>query len=574
MCKKSVHVFLLTFLCSFCWFSWVSAQDVENVNDSGYLKNASYKEIYQLIAKVYEDTLLTKKYVNVYYTKAKTDQNTTEQGRALAWLSLYTDNESLKLQQLDSAILLTKDSQDKNVAILPFSYRGYYYLTKCNYNKALEDYLMALKLSKEKNNEAFTNIAKHNIGVIKGEIGKTGEALELFKASLAYKRSKGYQDTHDYVVILLYMAEYSIKQEQLDSAKVYLDEGLTRADKIYTQLYGQLLLQKGIWYFKKGNKQLAKKTLTQCLNSIDSNYPQHKRTQVLGFYYLALVEDSLKNIDAALATFLKMDSVIHAKNYQTYEVRDGYTYLIDYYKESGDLKEELKYVNKLLKFDSINNANGILVNEKLHAGFDTLYLLENKDNLISALKERTINYGLLSLLLGLGLALLLVVFYFFKRKDKKEKKKLIAILENSNTTAGYTNLHLDKTKIGKEDIGISKEIIEELIYQISSFEAHKGFLNKKVSLKSLAREFNTNTSYLSTIINKIKGKNFSTYIKDLRISHAVQELQNNKKLRTQYTVEALSSEFGFSNTESFSTAFKHKTGVRPSYFIKELNKMR
>jgi AraC-like DNA-binding protein len=572
MFAKFIKDFCLTFLCSFCSFSFVNSQNLENLNDSDYLKNTSYDELYQLMARVYEDTLLTKKYLNIYYAKAKKEQNKTEQGRVLAWLSLYTQDDTLKLQQLDSAISLTRNTKYNNVRILPFSYRGYYYLTKCNYNKALEDYLMALKLSKEENNEGFTYITKHNIGVIKGEIGKTDQALELFKESLAYERRKGYTNSHEYVTSLLYMAEYSIKKGELDSAKVYLDEGITKAHNIYSQLYCQLLLQKGVWYFKKGEMQLAKKTLTHCLKSIDSNYPQHRRTLILTLYYLALVEDSFSNTKASLAKFIAMDSIIQAKNYRTYEVRHGYVYIINYYKNSGNLKGELNFVNKLLKFDSINNANGILVNEKLYTNFDTLYLLENKDNLISALKKRTINYGYLSVFLGSGLVIVLIVLYFFKLKVRKDKKKLHVVL---NTSKESNCIETFSTHIkSSRDIGISEDIIDDLIDQLSSFEGSKGFLDNKISLKSLATEFNSNTSYLSTVINKIKGKSFSNYIKDLRISHAVQELKKNKKLRTQYTVEALSREFGFSNTESFSSAFKNKTGVRPSFFIKQLNKLK
>ena len=43
-----------------------------------------------------------------------------------------------------------------------------------------------------------------------------------------------------------------------------------------------------------------------------------------------------------------------------------------------------------------------------------------------------------------------------------------------------------------------------------------------------------------------------------------------KKFR-QYTIHALALEFGFNNAESFSTAFDKKTGIKPSFFIKNLN---
>ncbi|MBG6111996.1 AraC-like DNA-binding protein [Flavobacterium sp. CG_9.10] len=59
------------------------------------------------------------------------------------------------------------------------------------------------------------------------------------------------------------------------------------------------------------------------------------------------------------------------------------------------------------------------------------------------------------------------------------------------------------------------------------------------------------------------------YINDLRIDYALSKLQKNNKLRN-YTVQALAQEFGFNGAESFSAAFYKKTGIKPTYFIKEL----
>ena len=37
------------------------------------------------------------------------------------------------------------------------------------------------------------------------------------------------------------------------------------------------------------------------------------------------------------------------------------------------------------------------------------------------------------------------------------------------------------------------------------------------------------------------------------------------------TIEAIATEIGYKSTEPFSKAFKSKTGLYPSYFIKQLN---
>jgi AraC-like DNA-binding protein len=48
-------------------------------------------------------------------------------------------------------------------------------------------------------------------------------------------------------------------------------------------------------------------------------------------------------------------------------------------------------------------------------------------------------------------------------------------------------------------------------------------------------------------------------------------LKEDKKMR-KYNLQAIAIECGFNSAESFSTAFFKKTGIKPSFFIKELDK--
>ncbi len=81
----------------------------------------------------------------------------------------------------------------------------------------------------------------------------------------------------------------------------------------------------------------------------------------------------------------------------------------------------------------------------------------------------------------------------------------------------------------------------------------------------------TNSKYLSKIVNTHKEKTFTKYINDLRVEYAIRKLQQDKKLRN-YTIQAIAVEFAFDNAESFSTAFHKNTGLKPTYFIENINK--
>ena len=105
---------------------------------------------------------------------------------------------------------------------------------------------------------------------------------------------------------------------------------------------------------------------------------------------------------------------------------------------------------------------------------------------------------------------------------------------------------------------------------LEEFERSRGYLDATITLKSVAQSIETNSSYLSKYINEIQGTNFSQYISALRIQYAIYKLQEDRTLRS-YTIEAIASEVGFSNTRSFTNHFKRITGITVSYFIKRLS---
>ena len=90
-----------------------------------------------------------------------------------------------------------------------------------------------------------------------------------------------------------------------------------------------------------------------------------------------------------------------------------------------------------------------------------------------------------------------------------------------------------------------------------------------MSLALLASQFETNTKYLSEIINTYKNKNFNSYINELRINYITDRLKNNKTY-LQYKISYLAEESGFSSHSSFATVFKAVTGIPPTVFIELL----
>ncbi|MNF84413.1 DNA-binding transcriptional regulator ChbR [compost metagenome] len=112
-------------------------------------------------------------------------------------------------------------------------------------------------------------------------------------------------------------------------------------------------------------------------------------------------------------------------------------------------------------------------------------------------------------------------------------------------------------------------MVNQILEKLKRFESKKEYLQSNITIQMLSTTFETNTKYVSKIVNTYKGKTFIQYINDLRIDYAIVQLQKDNKLQ-KYTIHALASEFGFNSAESFSAAFQKKTGIKPTYFIKEL----
>lgn len=88
-------------------------------------------------------------------------------------------------------------------------------------------------------------------------------------------------------------------------------------------------------------------------------------------------------------------------------------------------------------------------------------------------------------------------------------------------------------------------------------------------MNSLAKEINTNSSYLSKVINITKSESFAHYLNNLKIDFAVDKLSKDKKFKS-FTIKAIAEDSGFNTAQSFTNAFYKKTGIYPSYFIKQL----
>ena len=114
---------------------------------------------------------------------------------------------------------------------------------------------------------------------------------------------------------------------------------------------------------------------------------------------------------------------------------------------------------------------------------------------------------------------------------------------------------------------IRAELADELYDKIMNILIiEKKNKDPNYSARDLAKELNTNTRYLSAVINSRFGMNYSCLVNEYRIKEALHLLVD--KRYADKNVEEISAMVGFSNRQSFYAAFYKNTGETPNGYRK------
>lgn len=530
------------------------------------LADNSYAQIFYKFKQNSTDTILAKTYLETYLAMAEGDKDSLTMAKAYTMLSYYENNDINKLNFLDHSIELSKDLKHHFYPAFAYATKGGFYLRTWNYEKALDNYLVALDFTKKNKNGVFQYIIEHNIGIIKSKLGKHKEALKIFKKCLEYEEARGIQDTLDYLEIIVDLSESYTKNELIDSSNLYLRKGFALSDNFKTNTYQKLTFNLGVNYYQNKEFERSEHYIEESLPSLSQL--EDKRYMVNAYYYLGKIYEERSKDKKAISYFKKVDSVFKSTKFITPEVRDGYPFLINYYKNKEEYQHQLFYVERLLKFDNILHQNNISVNEKLIKKYDTVELLAEQEKLIQFIHQKNSGFKKSIWFLALGILIISILFYYQYSRRKRYAKRFKSLVEENRNTVKVEEISVGK-KTEKRDLKISEDIKDDIIEKIDKFEAELGFLKPNITTNSLATNFKTNSKYISRIVNTYKGKNFTNYINDLRIEYLIEELKTNSKFRN-YTVKAIAGEIGFNTTEAFSKYFYKKTGLYPSYFIKKM----
>lgn len=238
-----------------------------------------------------------------------------------------------------------------------------------------------------------------------------------------------------------------------------------------------------------------------------------------------------------------------------------YKKLVYSYLALKDKTHYNQYNNDFLKINSeIENTEQETIN--------TIYNLIDKENEDKYLiiKNQFYNKILLTLLFCTLILIACSILWYKLYLQKNRLKEIINYLEV--TRNNFINRYTEKKEINKK-IFIPQETEQSILTKLKKFENSSKFTNKDMSLAVLAGQLDTNTKYLSEIINKHYHVNFNTYVNKLRINYIVEKLKTDSNF-VNYKISYLADACGFSSHSSFATIFKSITGIVPMTFIELL----
>lgn len=279
-----------------------------------------------------------------------------------------------------------------------------------------------------------------------------------------------------------------------------------------------------------------------------------EETVLKGFLYNGLGLAQLENqkMETAYQYLCRALDIAEAskdKNLQLNVFRD----MARYYKEVNDLEIFSHYNHRyqeLLLKQSNNN---------LRFADDQLNHVDGKLNEIRFSRRNT-TYFLSGILL---LGVLTGVFYH--KKVLKTKRTYPA--SGGQDPASFVRTGLQNSNKNP----MSQEVENRILEKLESLEQSDLFLQNDISLPVLAARLQTNTNYVSFIINKFKGTGFNAYINEIRVKRFIEDLKQNPKLGS-YKIAFLAEQYGFSSHSKFTATFRALTGKTPSSFLSDWKK--
>lgn len=553
-----------------------------------YLDMIDYEELLALYNDFESDSTTQKRIILTYRDRALKEGDSLKVARSYDRLARIFHPQK-NIQYADSLIAFTKDWNNVTYPALAHILKGFEFGRLDDVKNQYESLSQALELSTSNNNISQQLYVLDLMIYLRATWGDVFKAIELQKQRHAILLSDEIfegielstrQELHDRIPSIFaenMMNSYKsfvhcyVKSRNYDKAETYID-----SIRLYIDQNNDLInVDEHILWILDSDTELGywKKDFNRVLDNLErviemNEYDEFPRLKSNIMLFGGLTHYELGNYNLS-RSFLEEAYIL--KDNQNTGFFDNYDRLLyqgltNIYTHYEQYDDKVSFLNKLLTMDSISIANYKFIEPSFITKFETPELLKSKEKTIEKLQAKNRNslYLIIVSIIVIIASSLLAWNYYRQKIVYRRRYERLMKAENDSINKSVGSDESAKTQL-------SQEVIEDILRKLEKFEKNKDYLNSSLSLMSLAKKFNTNSSYLSRVLNSSKSINFSQYLNDLRIDFAVTQIKNDAVFR-KYTIEAIAQESGYNNSASFSRSFYKKTGIHPSYFINEILK--
>jgi len=476
-----------------------------------------------------------------------------------------------------------------------------------NYTLGIDYLEKALKLAELANNKNFLCLSYINLGHVFFDLDRLDVSSEYYLKGLYFAHKM--KDQTRVSGLLTDLGNVNYKRKKYETAFKYYSS----AQKIKEKLDDFQGMSITLLNMGSCNHMLGE-------TATDQNEKKERFREALQYFNKALVISKEYNLKATESLVLNNIGVLNIQienikeglrfcheaekiAEQTGEIlrkQDVYDCLYAGYKELNQPDKALIYLERfneikdsLFSREALKRANQLQFERELTYREAIQQAELEKERALSEIKNKQQQYKIIILIVLLGLALFIVFLlirqrrktiqnyreivrknvelmkseaelHVFKEKEKSDEFDLAA-LEVKNKEQKVVIENIDEAELKESKLNISEEQSSLLLNKINIlFYKEKIYLDYDLTLSSLAEKLNSNTTYVSRIINDSFGKNFSAVISEFRVKEARKMLADPKF--NNLTIEGIARETGFRSMPSFNRAFKSYTGVSPSFF--------
>lgn len=444
------------------------------------------------------------------------------------------------------------------------------------YVEALKYYTAAVEKAELTGNNKVYAECVSNIGMVNAAFRDYERAIFYFEKANKLALHNKYENLISLTAINL-MAAYCSKGDP-DNAEKYLhmleQHPLSQSQKQYYYLI-----------FNRGLIASCREQYPEAVECFrQSSFLEGKNTSPSVWYEMGNAFAGWGKTDSAMVSYSKaVDIAKQSNNYE--ETSQACKALSEIYKLTNQPDSAIKYQTLYINLqDSLFNIN------KFNLAKAQLFDYEN--NLI----DRHINslHGWIWLLVGiiiLAVVILIIIMRLYRQLQSAQRllvrknEELIAQNErNKQLRADYLTTKResmpqqplshneiidashDETASEGVELPLTQEQRSLLAEQITEvMDRDDVIVDPDFNLNKLAKLVNSNSKYVSAIINDVFKKNFKTLLNEYRIREVCRRLSDDENYG-QLTIAAIANTVGYNSMNNFITVFKRIVGMTPSKY--------